>query len=188
MDLVGRVKGILLDPKAEWPKIEAEPGDFGWLFTNYVMYVSAIPPVCAFIGTSLIGIHGFHVGIVAGVMHAVLSYVLTIVGVFIAAYVIDYLAGTFSARRDFNNAMRVACYTPTAAWVVGIFNLIPFLGILGILGLYSLYLLHTGLGALMRPPADKAMIYTVVTVVCCIVIGIVVAIIPAMLLGGLLVM
>jgi hypothetical protein len=188
MDLVARVKGILLDPRTEWKRIESEPGDFGSLFSSYVMYVSAIPPVCAFIGTSLIGIHGFRIGIMAGLIHAVLSYVLTIVGVFIAAYVIDFLAGTFAARRDFNNAMRVACYAPTAAWVVGVFSLIPFLGILRILALYRLYLLHTGLVALMRPPADKAVIYTVVTVVCCIVIGIVVAIIPAMLLGGLLVM
>ena len=36
---------------------------------------------------------------------------------------------------------------------------------LGILGLYSLYLLHTGIAALMKPPADKALIYTIVVVV-----------------------
>jgi hypothetical protein len=188
MDIVARVKGILLNPKAEWPAIEREPGDFGSLFSNYVMYVSAIPPVCFFIGTTLIGIHGFRIGIVAGLVHAILSYVLTLVGIFIAAYIIDFLAGTFSARRDFGNAMRVAAYTPTAAWVVGVFSLLPFLGILRILGLYSLYLLYTGLVVLMRPPADKALMYTVVTILCTILLGILVAIIPAMLLGGLLAM
>jgi hypothetical protein len=119
-------------------------------------------------------------------MHAILSYVLTLVGIFVAAYVIDFLAGTFSARRDFGNAMRVAAYTPTAAWIVGVFSLLPFLGILRLLGLYSLYLLHTGLVSLMRPPADKALMYTVVTVVCTIVLGVLVAVIPAILLGPLL--
>jgi hypothetical protein len=38
----------------------------------------------------------------------------------------------------------------------------------------------------MRPPADKALMYTVVTVVCTIVLGVLVAVIPAILLGPLL--
>ena len=87
------------------------------------------------------------------------------------AYVIDFLAGTFGARRNLDNAMRVSAYAPTAAWVAGVFNIIPFLGILSILGLYSLYLLHTGIAALMRPPADKAMVYTIAVIVCVIVSG-----------------
>lgn len=188
MDLVARVKGILLNPKAEWPVIEREPGDFGSLFSSYVMYIAAIPPICAFIGTSIIGIAGFRVGIVAGLIHLVLSYVLTVAGVFVTAYIIDFLAGTFGARRDFNNAMRVSAYSPTAAWVAGVFNLIPLLGILSLLGLYSLYLLYTGLLSLMRPPSDKAVTYTVVTVLCLVVVWFVIISIPTLLLGGMLLM
>ena len=45
---------------------------------------------------------------------------------------------------------------------------------LGILGLYSLYLLHTGIAALMKPPAAKAIVYTIAVVVCIIVLWIVV--------------
>src|SRR5690242_1816260 len=188
MDLVTRVTNILLDPKAEWPKIEREPGDVGSLFKNYVAIVAAIPPVCTFIGTTLIGIHGFRIGILGGLIHAIVSYLLTFVGVYVAALVIDFLAQTFGARRNFDNALRVSSYFPTAAWVVGIFHLIPLLGVLAILGLYSLYLLHTGIAALMRPPADKALVYTIVTIVCMIVIWIVIAAIPALLIGGALLM
>ena len=65
MDIVERVKNILLQPKAEWPVIEGESGDAGYLFTNYVCIVSAIPPVRSFIGMSLIGFGPFRVGIVA---------------------------------------------------------------------------------------------------------------------------
>ncbi len=56
MNLVERVKAILLQPKSEWPVIEREPGDAGYLFTNYVCIVSAIPAVCSFIGTVIIGL------------------------------------------------------------------------------------------------------------------------------------
>ncbi len=188
MDLVARVKGILLDPKAEWPVIEREPGDVGTLFSSYVAFVAAIPPVCAFIGTSLIGIRGYHVGIVAGLTHAVVSYIFAFIGVYIAALIIDFLAQTFGAQRNFENALRVASYAPTAAWVAGVFSLIPFLGFLMILGLYSFYLLHTGIVALMRPPADKAVVYTISAVVCLVVLWMIIASIPVMLLGGTMMM
>ena len=45
MNLVERIKGILLQPKSEWPAIEREPGDAGYLFPNYVAIVAAIPAV-----------------------------------------------------------------------------------------------------------------------------------------------
>lgn len=184
MNLVERVKAILLQPKAEWPKIEQEPGDAGFLYTNYVCIVAAIPPVAHFIGTSLIGFGPYRIGLFAGLIWAVVAYVLGLVGVYVMALIIDFLAGSFGARRDFGNAMRVASYSPTAAWVAGVFSIIPILGILGILGLYSIYLLHTGLAALMRPPADKAVIYTIAVIVAAFVIWMVIAAVPALLFGG----
>jgi hypothetical protein len=183
MNLVERVKGILLQPKAEWPAIAREPGDFGYLFTNYVAIVAAIPPVCTFIGTSLIGFGGMRLGFFAGLMYAVVTYVLSIVGVFVVAYVIDYLAGMFDGQKNLDNAMRVSAYAPTAAWVAGVFNLIPFLGFLAILGLYSIYLLHTGIAELMRPSPGKAIIYTVAVIVAVFVIYLVLFSIVGALFG-----
>ena len=77
MNLVERVKAILLQPKSEWPVIERESGDAGYLFTNYVCIVSAIPAVASFIGTVIAGF-----GIVGGLIYAVVIYVLGLVGVF----------------------------------------------------------------------------------------------------------
>jgi hypothetical protein len=183
MNLVERVKRILLDPKSEWKAIEGEPGTAGYLFPNYVAIVAAVPPVCTFIRSVFIGYGPFHVGLFSGLLHAVFSYLLTFVGVYVMAFVIDFLAGTFGARKNFDNALRISSYAPTAGWLVGVFALIPFLGILGLLGLYSLYLLHTGIASLMRPPADKATIYTIAAVVCLIVVWIVIVSIPAMIFG-----
>lgn len=170
MNLVERVKAILMQPKSEWLVIEREPGDANYLFSNYVAILAAIPPVCAFIGTSIIGIGTYRVGIFSGLIHAVVIYVLSLAAVFVTAYIIDYLAGVFGGQKNFDNAMRVSAFAPTAAWLAGVFNIIPLLGILGLLGLYSIYLLHTGIAALMKPPSDKAVIYTIVVIVCVIVI------------------
>jgi hypothetical protein len=178
MNLVERVKAILLQPKSEWPVIERESGDAGYLFTNYVCIVSAIPAVCSFIGTVIAGL-----GIVGGLMYAVVTYVLGLVGVFVMAYVIDFLAGTFNGQKNLDNAMKVSAYAPTAAWVAGVFNIIPALSVLGILGLYSVYLLHTGIVALMKPPEGKAIIYTIAVIVCLFVVYLVVFSIIGALFG-----
>jgi Yip1 domain len=183
MNLVERIKAILLQPKSEWPAIEREPGDPGYLFSNYVAIVAAIPPVCTFIGTSIIGFGGFRVGLGLGLVRAIVVYVLSLVGVFVVAYIIDFLAGTFGARKGLDNAMRVSAYAPTAAWVAGVFNIIPALSFLGILGLYSFYLLYTGIIALMRPEPSKALVYTIAVIVCAIIVWIVIFGITALLFG-----
>jgi hypothetical protein len=183
MNLVERIKGILLQPKSEWQAIEREPGNAGYLFPNYVAIVAAIPPVCAFIGLSIVGYGPIRLGIVSGILHAVVVYVLSLISVFVVAYVIDFLAGTFGARKNLDNAMKISAYAPTAAWVAGVFKIIPALAFLGILGLYSLYLLYTGIVALMKPAADKALIYTIAVIVCVVVIWTIVFAIPAALFG-----
>jgi Yip1 domain len=183
MNLVERIKGILLQPKSEWPVIEREPGNTGYLFPNYVAIVAAIPAVCTFIGTSIIGYGSYRIGIGLGLVRAVVVYALSLAGVFVVAYIIDFLAGTFGAQKNPENAMRVSAYAPTAAWVAGVFNIIPALAFLGILGLYSLYLLHTGIVALIKPAPDKAVIYTIAVIVCAIIVWIVIFGITALLFG-----
>ena len=45
MDLVQRVKSILLQPKDTWVTIEAEPADMAGLYTRYFMQLAAISAV-----------------------------------------------------------------------------------------------------------------------------------------------
>src|SRR4026209_900651 len=113
MNLLDRIKGILLQPKAEWGKFDSERGDAGYLFSNYVMIVAAITPICTFIGTSIIGFGPGRIGIGAGLIYAVVTYVLSLIGVFIVGYVIDFLAGTFGARKNLESAMKVSAYAAT---------------------------------------------------------------------------
>ena len=62
----------------------------------------------------------------------------------------------------------------TPAWLGGVFNLIPLLAILGLVAsAWSIYLLYLGLPAIMGNPKEKSMPYTVLTVVCALVIGLI---------------
>jgi hypothetical protein len=187
MNLVERVKRILLTPQTEWEVIAAEQTTTKELYSRYIMPVAAIGPVAQFIGYSLFGVSVFgttyRVPIVSGLTSALVTYVLTLVGTYILALIIDSLAPTFKGRQTQIQALKVAAYSSTAAWVAGIFALIPGLRFLGILGLYSVYLLYLGLPVLMKTPRDRALIYTGVVIIAAIVLFMVTGIIASRFLA-----
>ena len=178
MNIVERVKNILLTPKEEWPVIAGETTSTAELYTSYIIPLAAIPAVAMFIGWSIIGIP-FRLGMAMGLSLMVTQFVLALVGVFVLALVIDALAPTFGGEKNQAQALKVAAYSMTAAWIAGIFHILPMLGVLAILGLYSLYLLYLGLPVLMKIPAEKAVAYTVVVVVAGIVIWAVIGAVSA---------
>ena len=174
MNLVERVKRILLSPQTEWEVIDAEPTTPAELYTRYIIPLAAIGPVSQLIGYSVFGFMGYRVPIGTAITYALATFVLTLIGTFVLALVIDALAPTFRGKRSQIQALKVAAYSSTAAWVAGIFALIPALSVLSIVGLYSLYLLYLGLPTLMKAPKEKAMGYTVVVIIAAILIFVII--------------
>lgn len=171
-DIVSRVKAILMTPKTEWPIIAGETTTVADLYKNYVIILAAIPAVAMFIGMSIIGVGFFRTPIGTGLTMAVAMYIMALVGVYVIALIIDALAPTFGSTKGQMQALKTAVYSMTAYWVASIFLILPGLGNLVALlgGLYGLYLLYLGLPFTMKTPADKAIPYTVVTVICTIVV------------------
>jgi hypothetical protein len=194
MNLVDRVKNILLSPKTEWPVIEQEQTDVKTLYLSYIMILAAIPAIASIIASLLIG--GM-VGAVAGraglgagmtggfaIGHALVSYVITLVVIFVVALIVDALAPTFGGTKSQINALKLVAYSATAGWVASIATVIPILGwIVAIIGsLYGIYLLYLGLPVLMKCPQDKAVVYLVVVVIVYLVLS---WILSAILLAGI---
>jgi hypothetical protein len=189
MNIVERVKNLVLQPKQEWQVIDGESHTVQGLYTNYVMILAAIPAVCGFIGLSLIGIGVFgatyRVPIASGVAHMVVQYLMSLGMVYLLALIIDALAPNFGSQKNFNQAFKVAAFMPTAAWIAGVFSLIPSLGIIGaLLSLYSLYLLFVGLPILMKTPQDKTIPYVVVVIIAAIVITVVITAVIGLTMPG----
>jgi Yip1 domain len=181
MDIVARAKGLIMRPEQEWQAIAAEPADTAGLFTGYAMPMAAIPAVAGFIGAALItsmmgGALGVpRVGLVALLLSSLVAYVLGLVGVYVLGKIIQALAPRFGGTGEEVPAMKLAVYSPTAAWLAGIFALIPPLAILGILGLYSLYLFYVGAAPVARVARDKTVVFTLVVILCAIVVNILIA-------------
>jgi len=182
MDLVQRVKGILLTPEAEWPAIAKEPGTPGYLFPQYMAYLAAIPPVARFIGNSVIGIATpagiYRVPLFSGLLAAVIAYVLSFAVVYLIAIIADQLAPRFGGVKDFPNALKVTVYSFTPYWIAGILQLAAGLRFVAyVLALFGIYLAWLGLTRLMRPKPDEAVVYVAISVGCAIVIVVAVTLI-----------
>jgi hypothetical protein len=189
MNLVDRVKRILLSPQQEWEVIDGETTTPSALYTGYIMPLAAIGPIANVIGYSVFGLRVpiggtvYRVPIGSAITSAVVTYVLTLVGVYVLSLIIDALAPTFGGTKSPIQALKVAAYSSTAAWIAGIFAIMPGLRMLGILGLYSVYLLYLGLPVLMKATKDRAVAYTVLVVVVEIVLFFMVGLVGAQFSG-----
>ena len=169
MNLVDRVKNILLAPKQEWPKIDAENATPQSIFTGYVMIVAAIGPIVHVV-----------VSLGGGIGAAITQYAISLAATFVIAFIADALAPSFGGTRNFPKSLALVAYSWTAAWLAGVVSFLPVVG--GLIGLaaliYSFYTFYLGAPVLGRASTDKAAGYTIVIALCGIVLF--------AILGGLL--
>ena len=173
MDLINRVKQILVSPKTEWQTIDGENDSHVAVLTKYVLLLAAIPAVAAFIGYGIIGYSfmGYHAASIGlGIKHAIIQYISMVGGVYITALVINLLAENFGSKKDFDKAFSLVAYAYTPAFIGGIFNIYHSTVILGtVASIYSLVLLYMGLVPMMKTPAEKRTSYFVVSLLVMIV-------------------
>jgi len=155
MALIDRIKGILLDPRAEWPTIAAEPATMQSIYTRYVMLLAAIGPVAMLIRYSELGFPW-------ALRLAIASYVITLVMVFVLAMVVDTIAPSFGGQKDFVASLKLVAYSWTIVFLAGLAHLIGWLAqvLLWIAAAYALYTFFVGAPILRRCSADKAVPFT----------------------------
>ena len=179
---LNRAVNLLMRPKAEWAVIDAEPASIKGIYLSYLLIWLAVPAMCQLIGQLVFGVNvfGFIVrpplfGTLVGV---ILNYAAMAAWIFVFALIIDLFAPSFGGQKNAVQAFKAAAYAGAPSYVAGVLYLVislPFLGMLAWLGLfaaavYGVYLLYLGLRNVMKSPADKAVLYTLVV---CLVGGII---------------
>jgi len=185
-----RVVNILKDPKSEWPVIAAESTDIGRLYREYIIPLSAIPVIAGFIGMFwLTGVTG--TGLMGGglmwvLAFSIVSYVVGLVLIYVDAVIIEWLAPKFKSSGTRVDALKIVAYSMTPAWIAGILNVVPLLGMLALFAaLYAIYLCYLGLPPVMKTPQDQVVIFMIVAAVVIIVVHIVIsAILASLMFGG----
>src|SRR5580765_7532890 len=113
MNLVTRAKNMITNPKLEWDIIAGEQPNVSQIITQYVLPLTLLGAVAAFIGYGLIGFSmlGTHVGGISwGIYYAVDKLVLGILSVFITAFAVDALAPSFGSEKDFGRSVQLVAY------------------------------------------------------------------------------
>ena len=176
MSVIARTKNLLLQPRAEWRRIDEEPAGIGRTVARTLLPLAAIPAVCSAIGLCLVGIRGGGAAVTlpwaVGALQALALYLLAVVGLAVVAVITTLVAPTFGGRAERVRGFKLAVHGATAALVGGVFLLVPPLAPLALLAaLYSAYLVFTGLPVIMRCAPKRCVPYTAVVVLAGAVVG-----------------
>lgn len=178
VNLVDRVKNIIVKPDAEWNKIAMEYPSPAQIIGGYVVILAGAAALAAFIGYALIGFNLFGVNVKGfdwGLYQALVIFIGGIFSVYITALVVDLLAPTFNSEKNFNRSLQLVAYSFTPAWIGGLLNIIPAISFLGSLfGLYGFYLMYVGLPKIKKTTADKQISYLIVSIIVTILVYIVI--------------
>ena len=164
MALMDRLKGILLEPRNEWPKIGAESASVQSLYTGWIMILAAIGPIILLVTLGALGL---------GVRVAILAYVNALIGTAVLALIVDLLSTTFGGTKDFVASLKLVAYSMTAVWVAQLALIVPMVGmvVLLIAAIYACYTFFLGAPVLKKCATDKAIPYTLVVLLCAIVLS-----------------
>lgn len=192
MNIIERIKNIIINPKKEWEVIATESSTVSSLLTSYVLPLTVIGAVAAFIGYGLIGVDLGFMGIKMsgtkwGLYYALNKLVVGIIAYYVSVYVVDMLAPSFASEKDLNRSAQLVAYGTTPAMIGAFFSILPAIAILGLLfSLYSIYIWYLGLTPVKKTPEDKKIVYMVVSILVYIVAMFVVGLVINMILQSVL--
>jgi len=176
--LAARIRNIVLTPKTEWQVIQAEPTSISRLYSGYVIPMNAFAAVMAFIRMSVVGVPvpsgaTLRAPWVTGLAAALLTFVLSLVGLYLVGLVIHVLASAFGGQPDQRQALKTAAYSLTPAWLGTALTFAPLGSLLQFMaGLYGVYVLYVGLPVMMQAEEDGAGGYASSVVACALGVGI----------------
>jgi hypothetical protein len=176
--LTARIRNILFAPKSEWRVIQAEPTSVSRLYSGYVMPMAAFAAVMSFIRMSVVGVDvpsgvTIRAPWVSGLQTTLLTFLLSLGGLYLVGWVINSLASAFGGRPDRRQALKTAAYALTPTWLGTALSFLPMGSLLQFLaGLYGVYVLYIGLPIMMQAKEDGAGGYASSVVACAVGVGI----------------
>lgn len=180
MNLIERVKNILITPKTEWEVINNETATIGSMFTGYVLPLSIVSAIGPILSGFLFA--GKYMSMGFTIATAVVGLVVSLVLFYVTVLIFDALAPSFGSEKNQGKSAQTVAYSYTPSYIAGLLSFIPVLGwILPFAAwAYGVYIMYLGLGPIKKTPEDKKVIYLLVTYVIIIAISF---ILSAILIG-----
>ena len=185
MNLIERVKNILITPKTEWDVINGETATTQSLLMGYVLPLAIVAAVGSLLkGLLFAGAFGLKFFIIS----AVIAFIASVVAFYVSVIIVDMLAPSFGSEKNMGKSAQLVAYSGTPSYVGGLLSFIPVIGWLIALAAwaYGIYLMYLGIGPLKKTPEDKKVVYMIVAFLIMIVLYfVVVAILGAVLFAAM---
>lgn len=184
MNLIERVKNILITPKTEWDVINGESTTQQSLLMTYVIPLAVVAMAGPLLtGLLWAGTWGFKYFLIT----AIIALISQLVTFYVSAIIIDLLAPSFGAEKNINKSAQLVAYSATPSYIAAVLSFIPIIGwLIGIAGwAYGIYIMYLGIGPIKKAPEDKKVVYLIVAFLIMIALYfIVVAILGAILFAA----
>ena len=174
MNIIDRIKNILITPKTEWDVIDGETATPPSLLVGYVLPLAIVASVGSLLhGFLFAGTFGLKYFILAGVI----AFIASIIAFYVSAIIIDMLAPSFGSEKNINKSAQLVAYSGTPSYIAALLSFVPFVGFLIAIAawVYGIYLMYLGIGPLKKTPEDKKVVYMIVSFLVMIVLYFIVA-------------
>lgn len=178
MNLIERVKNIIITPKTEWEVINGETASTQSLLMGYVIPLSLVGALGSVLkGLWLSGtiLAGFGWGYF--IATAAVAFVASIIAYFITVLIVDMLAPSFGSEKNMGKSAQLVAYSGTPSYIAGLLSFIPILGWLVALAawIYGIFLMYIGIGPIKKTPEDKKVLYMLVAFLIMVVLYFIIA-------------
>jgi hypothetical protein len=161
--------GLFAHPKEEWESIRDQRCSIGRCYCSHVLILAAIPAICGYIGTTLVGWQPTGVREVikltpaSALQISILFYITMLVAVFSIGKMIHWMGQTYGSGQPLPQCIALAAYTATPLFLVGFMALFPSPWLTLLIGLpalaYTVYLLYTGVPIMMAIPEERGFLF-----------------------------
>ncbi len=167
--MLSHLIGILFNPSEEWKKIRDVECTIGKCYCGYVFLMAAIAPISGYFGTTMFGWEigardAIKLSPDSALIIAITYYFVTLVGVFSMGLMIHWMGKTYEAEQNLSRCIRLAAFTATPLFLIGIVQLFPILWLNFIIGLpalaYTVKLLYTGLPIMMEIEENRGFLFS----------------------------
>lgn len=170
MKMINKAKDIILKPKDTIDKLKNETVTIKDIII-YLIIIGLPTFLGIFLGYGFVG-WGFYSGWIGFAFAlALITYILSIVGIIVFGFILNKLATNFKSKENKMQAMKLVSYAATPWLLLGIASIYPPIAIISLLGgIYGLYILYIGIPILMETPKEQQMTYFIIGLVIYIVI------------------
>lgn len=160
------IKNGLLEPRATWQSYLTENRswqDTAVLLTLPLIFVSFV--LGGLLSLIFGGYGTFGTGMGFGAW--LISLVMALVGIAVAAFIFSYLAGVFKGRHDFNKGLAALSLAAVPAYLGNIIGVVPFIGWVVSLaaGIVSLVFLYKIMPLYLEVPEDRRVLHYIASLV-----------------------